>query len=83
MEKKAPGIYILEPLTKARGVDSKIETRRTLEDSLGPYDEQGNRTPFTQKRTGNLIFCSGLMENNQLSYKMDMELDQGRKSFQA
>ena len=62
MEQKSPGIYILEPLTEAKGLDFEIKSKRTLENNLGPCGEQGTRTPFTPTSTGNLTFVSGLIE---------------------
>ena len=65
MEQKSPGIYILEPLTEAKGLDFEIKSKRTLENNLGPCGEQGTRTPFTPTSTGNLTFVSGLIEKTE------------------
>ena len=78
MEQKAPGIYISEPLTEARGLDFDIKYKRTLENTVGPCGEQGTRTPLTPTSTGILTFLFGLIENNLLSMEeIHFSIDRG------
>ena len=83
MEQKSPGIYILEPLTLAKGLDFEIEAKKTVENTVGPCGEHNNRTPFLREINKSVTFYSCHPDSISMSYKMVMDLDRGSTTLRT